>query len=62
MRHSATLAVGLMRDPAMIAALMLLVIGAAMVAAASRAIVWRARFAKRVRAVAPPLQTQPSST
>jgi hypothetical protein len=62
MRHSMTLAIGLARDPGLIVALALFVIGAAMVAAVSRAIVWRARLAKRRQVVVRPLQTQPSST
>ena len=60
MRHSMTLAIGLGRDPALIVALALFVIGAAMVAAVSLAIVWRARLATRI--AVRPLQTQPSST
>jgi hypothetical protein len=62
MRHSTTLAIGLARDPVLIVALALFVIGAAMVAAVSLAIVWRARLGTRVRIAVRPLQTQPSST
>jgi hypothetical protein len=62
MRHSMALAIGLARHPAMIAALALFVIGAAMITAVSRAILWRARLATRIRVVTRPLQTQPSST
>ena len=62
MRHSIRLAIGLMRDPTLIVALALFAIGAAMVAAVSLAIVWRARLATRMHVGARPLQTQPSST
>jgi len=62
MRHSMTLAIGLARDPVLIVALALFVIGAAMVAAVSLAIVWRARLATRMHVGTRPLQTQPSST
>jgi hypothetical protein len=62
MRHSMTLAIGLVRDPVLIVALALFVIGAAMVAVVSLAIVWRARLATRMLVTAPPLQIQPSST
>jgi len=62
MRHSMTLAIGLGRDPALIVALALFVVGAAMVAVVSLAIVWRARLPTRMRVAVGPLQTQPSST